>query len=67
MDVSALHIFRFRTSLSDELYLFATPPRLSVFRVPLGRFQTWELVFVLSRTVLSCFSTLVKFSLAFGK
>lgn len=31
MDVSALHIFRFRTSLSDELCLFAIlSPRLSV-------------------------------------
>lgn len=48
-DVLASHVFHFRTSLSDELCLFAIlSPRLSVFRVPSGRFQIWELVFVLS-------------------
>ena len=49
MDVSALHIFRFRTSLSDDFRIFATRSlRFSVPRVPIGRIQTWELVFVLS-------------------
>lgn len=65
MDVSAMHIFRFRTSLSDELYLFAVlSPRLSASVCPWdgSKIGSWS-SFCLE-PVLSCFSTLVTLSLA---
>ena len=68
MDVSALHIFRFRTSLSDELCLFAILSlRLSVSVCPLDGSKIGSWPSFCLEPVLFCFSTLVKFSLASGK
>ena len=60
-------ISRFRTSLSDELCLATHSLRLSISRVPFGWLQLGSWSSFCLEPVLSCFSTLVKFSLASGK